>query len=476
MNKQAYINGAFIKGNAFLKIKSPINLKTCGEVPALNTKEIDSAFEAAERAFVNWRMKEPQKRIELLENFAKILDSNKGSLSDIMVHEIGKKKSESIVEIERSIQMIYDTIKEYQKLLVTTKNSLQLRTINKSAKIWREAFGVVLAISPYNYPVNLALAKVIPALLTGNTVVLKPATNGSLVACELAVYFHNAKFPRGTINVVTGRGKEIGNFLTKHKTPKVITYTGSTQVGKNISKNSYMQNIILEMGGNSPAIVLADTDIARTAKKIVKSAFSFSGQRCTSLKRILVDELIADELIIEISQLISTLKTGSALEEENDVVHLITEEAAKYNKKLIKDAIDKGAEVSIGGAVEGNLVYPTLITNTKNNMKIVQEEQFGPIIPLTTFKNIDEAIEMANNTAYGLQTSIFTKDVSIAEEIAQKIVTGTVNFNGAPSRGPDILPFTGVKDSGFGVQGIRESILSMTRPKNYIYNKAIIFK
>ncbi|MGM9934030.1 MAG: aldehyde dehydrogenase family protein, partial [Clostridium sp.] len=335
----------------------------------------------------------------------------------------------------------------------------------------REPLGVVLAISPFNYPINLAASKIAPAVIIGNSVVLKPATQGSISGLHLARIFEMAGLPKGVLNTVTGRGSEIGDYITSHKYVDFINFTGSTEVGERISKHSLMVPLLMELGGKDAAIVLEDSDLDLVADNIASGAYSYSGQRCTAVKRVLAVDKIADELVEKVKMRIEKFKIGNLLENESvDIVPLISEKSADYVSQLIADAEIKGADLVIGGKREGNLIYPTLFDKVTTDMRIAWEEPFGPVVPIIRVKDMDEAVEIANASEYGLQGSIFTKNIYDAFNIADKLEVGTVQINGKTERGPDNFPFLGTKSSGMGTQGIKYSIESMSRPKLTVVN------
>ncbi len=471
MESRAYINGEFINGKKRYPIYSPLNLEKCGSAVALSKEEIDKAFSAARESFESWRRLSREERIEYIDEFSKKLSERKKEIAKEMIKEIGKPFESSISEIERTIELISETIYSYHNQLIKHIPGPSIGAPDKMITIIREPLGVVLAISPFNYPVNLALAKIIPAIISGNTVVFKPATNGSIVGYLIAQIFDDINLPKGVFNLVTGKGSEIGNFLINHKEPNAITYTGSSKIGKTISQNSKLQVVVLEMGGKDVALLLRNADITESAKSIVKGAFSYSGQRCTAIKRVFVPIGLKKDFEFEMKRYVSQVVVGNPAKKEVNVGPLINLEAAKRQKRLINNATTKGANILFGGQIEKNMVYPTILTDVTSEMKIAKEEQFGPVLPIIYYSSLKLAIDEINESEYGLQASIYSENYEEAIQVSEKIEVGSVNINCAPSRGPDQLPFTGVKDSGFGVQGIDYSIQSMTRPKNIVLFK-----
>lgn len=336
--------------------------------------------------------------------------------------------------------------------------------------VTREPVGVVLAISPFNYPINLAASKIAPALVSGNTVVFKPATTGSLCGIELAKLFLEAGLPEGALTVVTGKGSEIGDYIVTHPDISFINFTGSTEVGLDISKKVHMVPLLMELGGKDAALVLKDADLPFAAKNIAAGAFSYSGQRCTAVKRIIVINEVADKLIGYLKDEMEKLKVGNPLEMQAEVVPLISEKAADFVWGLIEDAKEKGARMVMGGKREGTLIYPTLFDEVTEDMRIAWEEPFGPVLPILRVNTVEEAVALANKSEYGLQASVFTENITDAFHVASKLEVGTVHINNKTERGPDHFPFLGVKKSGIGTQGIRYSIEAMTRVKATVIN------
>ncbi|MDZ5000235.1 aldehyde dehydrogenase family protein, partial [Clostridium perfringens] len=330
--------------------------------------------------------------------------------------------------------------------------------------------GVGLAISPFNYPINLAASKIAPALVAGNSVVLKPATQGSLCGLYLAKVFEQAGVPAGVLNTVTGRGSEIGDYIVTHPGIDFINFTGSTEIGTRISRITTMVPLLMELGGKDAAIVLKDADLDLAASNIVSGAYSYSGQRCTAVKRILVVNEVADKLVEKVKERVEKLKIGNPLEEDVDIVPLIDSKSADFVWELIDDAREKGAHLLVGGKREENMIYPTLFDNVTTDMRLAWEEPFGPVLPIIRVKDKDEAIEIANKSEYGLQSSVFTENINEAFYVADRLEVGTVQVNNKTERGPDHFPFLGVKASGIGTQGIRYSIESMSRPKATVIN------
>lgn len=471
MKLNAYINGQAIKSDKTLEVYNPSNNSLLGSVPFCSKTDIDEAFISANDAFLKFKNYSLEKREEVLNKMILALDKNKDELSTLLAHEVAKPINDAKVEITRTIDYIKETIVEYHKIIQNPRkyNEFDLNVKGLSAIYELEPIGVVLAITPFNYPINLLVAKLAPAIIAGNSVVIKSPSSGSLVTSKFIGYLHDEILPEpGLINLITGAGKEIGDYIVQNKHIKLISFTGSTNIAKKIATEQTMIPMILENGGKDPAIIFEDVDIKATAKELANGAFSFSGQRCTATKRIIAHKNIIDDLIIELNNVINAFIVGDPFLANVKIVPLINEKSLKFNLEILKDAQDKGAILQQKIKYDNNLLWPVLVSNIKTNMMIWTEEPFGPILPIIGYDTLEQAIELANDSRYGLQASIFTKDIEKAKKIVPYIDAGTININKSSSRGPDILPFFGIKDSGFGVQGIRDSILSATKMKGTV--------
>lgn len=460
------------KEEILIDIKSPIDNSLVGKIQALSVDDVNDIIENAKEAQKTWKKVPINERAHLLHKVADLINEHKDALADLMIREVAKDRKGAYSEIERTCDYIRFTADTAKGMEGESMSSDKFPGFNNSkiSVVTREPLGVVLAISPFNYPVNLSASKIAPALVAGNSVVLKPATQGALSALYLADIFKEAGVPAGVLNTVTGRGSDIGDVCVTHNDISFVNFTGSTEVGKRISSLTVMKPLLLELGGKDAAIVLEDADLELTATNIIAGGYSYSGQRCTAVKRILVMDSVADKLIDILKEKIAKIKVGNPLEEQVDVVPLIDTKSADFVMELIEDATKKGATLIAGGNRVGNTIYPTLFDNVTLDMRLAWEEPFGPVLPIIRIKNIDEAIDIANQSEYGLQSSVFTKDIESAFYVADRLEVGTVQVNNKTERGPDHFPFLGVKSSGMGTQGIRYSIEAMSRPKATVIN------
>ena len=472
MKYQNLVNGEWKSSENEIKIYSPINNEELGTVPAMSREDVDYAMSTARKAFETWRKLSAVERAKYLKKAADILERDKEKIGEILAKEVAKGYKAAVGEVVRTADLIRYAADEGLRITgeVVEGGGFEAGSNNKLAIVKREPVGVVLAIAPFNYPVNLSGSKIAPALIGGNVVIFKPPTQGSISGLLLVKAFEEAGIPAGVLNSVTGKGSEIGDYLNTHEEVNFINFTGSTPVGQKIGELAGMKPIMLELGGKDAAIVAEDADLEKVAKDVVSGAFSYSGQRCTAIKRVLVMEKVADKLAQLIKEKVEKLTVGDPFDNA-DITPVIDKNSADFIEGLINDSIEKGATALTTIKREGNLIWPVLFDHVTTDMRLAWEEPFGPVLPIIRVKSLDEAVEIANQSEYGLQSSIFTNDFKKAFEIAEKLEVGTVHINNKTQRGPDNFPFLGIKGSGAGVQGIKYSIESMTRVKSIVIDK-----
>ena len=459
---QNLVNGEWKSSEKEITIYSPINQEELGTVPVMSQAEVDEAMKAARVALPAWRALSAVERAAYLHKTAAILERDKEEIGTILAKEVAKGIKAAIGEVVRTADLIRYAAEEGLRITgqAMEGGGFEAASKNKLAVVRREPVGVVLAIAPFNYPVNLSGSKIAPALIAGNVVMFKPPTQGSISGLLLAKAFEEAGIPAGVFNTITGRGSEIGDYIIEHKEVNFINFTGSTPIGERIGRLAGMRPIMLELGGKDAALVLEDADLEHAAKQIVAGAFSYSGQRCTAIKRVIVLESVADTLATLLQAEVAKLTVGDPFDNAS----------ADFIWGLIEDAQEKGAQALTQIKREGNLLWPVLFDQVTKDMKVAWEEPFGPVLPIISVANVEEAIVFANESEFGLQSSVFTNDFKKAFEIAEKLEVGTVHINNKTQRGPDNFPFLGVKGSGAGVQGIKYSIEAMTNVKSIVFD------
>ncbi|MFO1446373.1 NAD-dependent succinate-semialdehyde dehydrogenase [Bacillus sp. Bva_UNVM-123] len=452
-----YIDGNWIGEHceAFIHVTNPATNEIVGIVPKGGADEAKQAVDAAYAAFKVWSKKTAEERSRLLMKWFQLIDENKEEIGKIMTLEQGKPLKEAIGEVAYANSFISWYAEEGKRIYGETIPSSHP---NKRILIRKEPVGVIAAITPWNFPAAMITRKVAPALAAGCTAVVKPAQQTPLTALKLAEYAEKAGIPKGVINVITGKSKDIGDAWLNDSRVRKLTFTGSTEVGKLLMKGAAenVKKISLELGGNAPFIVMDDANLEKAAKGLIGSKFRNAGQTCICTNRIYVQEAVLDEFVDIFKQELRHLKVGNGLEEGTDIGPLIDQDAIDKVEELLTDAVANGGKIVYQGnkpeLAEGYYYEPTIITNINENMLCVNEEIFGPLAPIATFKTEQEVIERANDTNYGLAAYVFTENLSRAFRISEELEYGIVGVNdGLPSTAQ--APFGGYKESGLGREG-----------------------
>ena len=458
-----------------VEVRSPIDDSVVGMLQVVTIQEIDVVMAASKTGQAKWEATPLNQRVKIMHLAADWIRHFEEYLSTLLAKEIGKTIGEAKSEIVRTADLIDYYADEVQSMRGETLDSDNFPGYDKGriGLIERVAWGSVLAIAPFNYPVNLSASKIAPALLMGNSVVFKPPTQGGISGLHLAQIFIKAGLPEGVFTCVTGTGADIGDYLVSHQGVNCITFTGSSDTGEAIAAKAGMKTLVFECGGNNPAVVLPDADMNTTAREIVKGAFSYAGQRCTAIKYVLLLSATIDELLpVLLKNFSESVKMGDPRSPETKLVGpVISVTAAERIQRLIDETVSAGVKVVAGGKRTNAYIEPTILTGVRPEMPVVGEEVFGPVLSLITVKDIGEAIAIINASRFGLQASVFTKDEGSGIVIAKQLNVGTVQINGSPQRGPDHFPFLGVKRSGLGVQGVRYSLEEMSRLRPIVINK-----
>ena len=476
------MRGAIIGTEVFSNEKREVYNPSTGEVldsvPVLSKDQIREAIDIADKAYLKYSEYKATERKKLLIKGAEFIRLSKEDLSILMSSEMGRPIKSSRAEIEKTANIFEGAAWEIQNIMRGEFIPLEIYETpvgneNRLALTIRESMGVVAAITPFNFPAASFAHKVATALAVGNTVVHKPANNAPLTQLELAKLLLRVGFPEGTINVVTGRSSEIGDEFTSNKKVKLVTFTGSPSVGFDLASRATKIGIksIMELGGSDAQIVLDDANVDLAAEKAIYGRYDYAGQFCNATKRIIVSKKISDKFESALREKISRIKIGNALDEDSDVGPLISKEAVSLMNAFYEDALNKGSRVIYQGKVpDKGFHYPLTIIEVSNaNANIVNDEVFGPILPIQTFNEEREAISLANSSRYGLDASIFSSDFSRAYKIARKLNVGTVVINDTTRLRWDSLPFGGSKESGIGSESLHETMLEMPEPKVIAY-------
>ena len=465
------INGKLIEKSEKIEIRNPFNNEVIDTVTQGNHEDVQNALVAADRAKKTLNDLSSREISESLYEIHEELSKDSKSLAKLITLDCGKPIKDSIEEVNRSIQTILLSAEESKRVYgETIPMDACAGGENVIGFTLRLPLGVIAAITPFNYPLNLAIHKVAPAIAAKNSVILKPSMKAPLAALKLAEIM-DFYLPEGALNAVTGYGRTIGDEIVTSPIVNKISFTGSVEIGEHISKQAGMKKLTLELGGNDPLIVLEDADIEKAVEAAVRGSYLNAGQVCIGVKRVILDDKIADEFIQKFVNETQKLVTGDPMDPKTDVGPLISKSAAIEVENRVNAAITDGAELLCGGERKGTLYMPTILDNVDFNMKIVQHETFGPVSPLIRINGIDEAIKAANNTRYGLQAGIFTNNINNAMKAIKEIEAGGVIVNKQSTYRMDNMPFGGCKMSGLGKEGIKYAMEDMTKTKMVVLNQ-----
>lgn len=468
MNGKHYINGEWTdKGNDTIKVMNPATGEQVGTVPNGGEAEATAAVEAAAAAFPEWSKTTAYERAKLLMKWHDLLLEHKEEIGEILTKEMGKPLKEAIGEIEYSASFISWFAEEGKRVYGRT---VPASSDSKRIQVTKQPVGVVASITPWNFPAAMMARKMAPALAAGCTFVSKPAKMTPLTAVRVFELAEEAGFPKGVINLVTGSASKIGKVFTSHPSVRKLTFTGSTEIGKELMKQSSetMLNLSLELGGHAPIIVLDDADLDKAVKGVMASKFRNAGQTCVCGNRIYVQESIVDAFSEKLQKAAGQLKVGNGLEEGVDIGPLVDKDGYEKVERHVKDAVEKGAKVLVGGDGKAdNDAYffnPTVLTGANEDMLVMFEETFGPVAPIMSFKTDEEAVKLANDTRFGLASYFFTESMTRGTYLAENLEYGIVGWNdGAPSAAQ--APFGGMKESGIGREGGQEGLEAFLETK-----------
>ncbi|PHI46196.1 NAD-dependent succinate-semialdehyde dehydrogenase [Bacillus halotolerans] len=445
-----------------LTVYNPATGEAIKTIPQQSAKEVEEAIERSHQAFTSWSKTSANERASLLKKWYELIVEHKEELADLITKENGKPYQEAVGEVMYGAGYIEWFAEEAKRVYGRT---VPAPTTGKRIVVTRQAVGPVAAITPWNFPNAMITRKAAPALAAGCTFIIKPAPDTPLSAYELARLAYEAGIPKDVLQVVIGDGEEIGNVFTSSPKIRKITFTGSTPVGKILMKNSAdtVKHVSMELGGHAPLIVDEDANIDLAVEQAMVSKYRNAGQTCVCANRLIVHESIKDEFAAKLSEQVSKLKVGNGLEEGVNVGPIINKRGFEKIVSQIDDAVEKGAKVVAGGTYERNddkgcyFVNPTVLADVDTSMNIMHEETFGPVAPIVTFTDIDEAIELANDTPYGLAAYFFTENYRRGIYISENLEYGIIGWNdGGPSAVQ--APFGGMKESGIGREGGSEGI------------------
>ncbi|MGR9050737.1 aldehyde dehydrogenase family protein [Halobacillus faecis] len=468
--------GSIINGEEFceddretMTVKNPYNTELVADLALAKEEDLNKAIDISYDTFHQTMKKMPaHNRADILLKASQLLEERQEEFAEAITKEAGKPLQFSQGEVQRSIQVLRFAAEEAKHIEgKVIPMDAAIGGENRVGFTKRVPLGVVGAITPFNFPLNLTLHKVAPAIAAGNTIVLKPAEKTPVSAYKLVKLLHEAGLPKGAIHLLLGTGKEIGDPLVKHDKIHKVTFTGSLPVGRTIRENAGFKKVTLELGSNSPNILFEDADLDYAVSSLVKGAFAFSGQVCISAQRIYVHQNIYDRFLKAFIQKTEELKIGDPMSEETDFGPMINEDEAERAKMWIDDAVENGAKIETGGKRNGSLLTPTILTDVKSDMKIIAEEVFAPIVSVIPFSSENQVVSQSNDSIYGLQAGIFTRDIDRAFRVADQLEMGGVWINEMSTYRQDNHPYGGVKQSGIGREGVQYAVEDMTELKFY---------
>jgi acyl-CoA reductase-like NAD-dependent aldehyde dehydrogenase len=454
---------------------SPADGERIGVFPRSGPDDVDRAVAAAKEAYHSWRLVPGPRRGEILFRFARLLEQEKDALTDLMTHEMGKVRAEAGGDVQEAIDITYYMAGEGRRLFGHTTPSELPDKWNMSVRM---PVGVVGAITPWNFPIAIPSWKLIPALVCGNTVVLKPATDTPALAERFVELLHEAGIPEGVVNIVFGGGSSVGDRMVRHPDIRVITLTGSRETGVRVLEAGAetLKHVHLELGGKNAIIVMDDADLDLAVDGIVWSAFGTSGQRCTAASRVIVHAKAYDALQSRLVAAVQKLRLGPGWEDDTDVGPVINESALEKIHSYSKIGADEGAKLLTGGEIasDGDLARgffyrPTIFGDVDPQMRIAQEEIFGPTTALIKVRDFDEAIRVSNGIKYGLSSSIFTRDVNNAFRAMRDLEAGITYVNAGTIGAEVHLPFGGTKDTGNGHREAGQAALDVFTEWKSVY-------
>jgi len=468
-----YVAGQWIDKPRKIEVLNPYDRSVIDTVPKADSADVDRALASAERGAKVMAKLPGYERWKILKKAAELMAERNEALGQLISREEGKIIAEGRFEASRAVETIMGSAEEAKRIHGET---VPLDGAPGSAGqlgfTLRVPCGVVVAISPFNFPLNLVCHKVGPALAAGNAVVVKPATDTPLSALRLTEILLEAGLPPEGIQCLTGSGGEIGDLLCADRRVRKITFTGSRDVGERICRVAGIKKVTMELGSNSPVIVMPDADLEKVAAAVAATGYANAGQVCISTQRVLTTGKIYGDFLDALKQKVAGLTTGNQLDEKTKVGPMVRESDAVRVEEWVNEAMATGARIVVGGQRQGAIYPPTVVADVKPEMRISCDELFGPAVAVTPVANIEEAIHLANDTIYGLAAGIFTLNLEWAMKFAREVHSGNLHINYGPQWRADLMPYGGVKESGFGKEGPRYAVEEMTELKMVVFHLA----
>lgn len=460
------IGGNWVDKPAQIEVRHPFDNHVVDTVPHGDAGDVDKALGAAVRGAKVMAKLTAHDRYQILMKAAAKIEARQEEFAKTITLEGGKVISEARVEAGRAVQTLQLSAEEARRLHgETIPLDASPGGAGKFGFTIRVPCGVVVAISPFNFPLNLMVHKVGPAIAAGNAIVMKPPTVTPLSALKFAEVLLEAGLPPEAVSCVTGPGGELGDALCRDARVRKITFTGSVPVGERICRLAGIKRVTMELGSNAPIIVMPDADLEKVSTAIAATGYTNAGQVCISTQRVIASRKVYGDLLALTQPKVEALATGNPLDEKTKVGPMIAEKEAVRVEEWVREAASGGAKVVTGGTRKGTLFTPTLVADVKPSMKISCDELFGPAVAFTAFENVEEAIALANDSRYGLAAGVFTENLDTAMRFARELETGNIHINWGPQWRQDLMPYGGLKESGLGKEGPRYAVEEMTELK-----------
>ena len=467
------IGGEWLGGGEPFEVRDKYSGEVIGVLPKASIQDVARATEAAREAFASWSERPAHARSSILHRTAQNLAARRDELAALICREAGKAWKYSQAEVSRAVETFTFAAEEAKRIHgETVPMDASPAGEGRLGFYLRTPVGVVAAITPFNFPLNLVAHKVAPALAAGNTVVLKPAHATPLTAVRLGEVLQEAGLAPGAFNLIHGEGRTVGEALVRDPIPAKVSFTGSPPVGERILAQAGLKRVTLELGNNSGTLIEADADLGKAVPRCVVSAFANSGQVCISLQRLFVHQAVAKEFTERFLGATAALKVGNPLDRDCDVGPMIDEESAERAEQWIHEAMAGGARLLAGGRREGRLLWPAVLADTRPEMKVMRQEAFAPLVCIVTYREFEEGLSMLADTPYGLQAGIYTADLGKAFRAVKRIDAGGVMVNDTSIFRVDHMPYGGNRLSGIGREGVRFAIQEMTNIKMVCLNLA----
>jgi len=465
------IGGKWIDQSDKIEVVNPYDGSLVDTVPHGKLSDVDAALNAAVRGARLMAQLAAWDRYQILKKAAEKLESRSEEFARTITLEEGKIVAESRFEVSRAVQTLMLSAEEARRIHgETVPLDASPGGKSKLGFTLRVPCGVVVAISPFNFPLNLVTHKVAPAIAAGNAVVIKAPSATPLSALKLTELLLECDLPPEAISCLTGPGGELGDALCSDKRVRKITFTGSAPVGERICRMAGIKRVTMELGSNSPIIVMPDADLDKVAEAVATTGYSNAGQVCISTQRVIAHRKVYEDLLAASKARVEALTTGNPADEKTKVGPMIHEHEAMRVEQWIADAVKEGGRIVTGGSRRGAMYLPTIVADVTPEMRISSEELFGPAVGFTRFEDVDEALALANSSRYGLAAGVFTESVDTAMKFARELETGNIHINWGPAWRADLMPYGGLKDSGFGKEGPRYAVEEMTELKMVVFH------